>query len=186
MGLDFIIIKKIVPGEEITLETEIDRFASRWYADLCLDIEDHLETIKMSGEYVYTDDQLILFGKLLIEEATRESMDCFEDYSEDRLLGLVDQRVGENLKLKLIAKLTTCSDEYYEEHFSKYYTNRLKLIAEICTSDILSEDDIKKIDSERIYCHQNNLDTETLKRLVYFGLGLIKYGNEGYMGFWSS
>lgn len=186
MGLELIIIRKLAPGEEITEDKEIHRFACNWYRDHSMYQEDitlRWRTTKISGEDVFTCDQLILFGEHLIEEATKS-----DNYSEDHLLKIVEDKEAENLKLKLIAKLTTCSDEYFEEHFEQI--TRLELIARVATcenvSDILSGEEIDELESdETIYYNHGDLDTLTMRRLITFGLDLIKYGSQGYMGYWS-
>lgn len=190
MGLELIIIRKISPCED----KEIHRFACNWYADLWSRREDLTmrgRTTKISGEDVFTGDQLILSGKHLIDSITKS-----DNYSEDHLLKLINDKEAENLKLKFITRLTTCSDEYFEEHFSviaeREEVTKLGLIAKIAScdniSDILYENEIDELEAASLiyYNGNNDLDLETKKRLIYFGLDLIEYGNQGYMGYWSA
>ena len=189
MGLELIIIKKITHGEEITKDNEVHRFPCNWYRDHYMyqgNVTMGWHTIKISGENVFTHDQLIFFGKHLINSETKS-----DNYAKDHLLEFILKKETENLKLKLIATLTTCSDEYYEEHFSKYndqQVTRFQLIAKVAMSDILSgilsDEELIKLESNKSITY-NETDIEMMNRLIKFGLKLIKYGNNGYMGFWS-
>jgi hypothetical protein len=192
MGLEFIIIKSLTPGEEITMDIEIHRFPCNWYRDLWFDsCAVNYRTVKISGENMFTSDQLILFGEYIIDQAVNT-----DDYSVDHLLKMIDDKESYDLKLKLIAKLTTCSNEYYVEHFSKYSDSsisRLGLIAKVATctsiSDILSEKEINELECDSLIYYStesDGWDLETMRRLIHFGLDLIRYGKQGQMGFWSS
>ncbi len=182
MGLELIIIEKPGPDEKITRDKEIHSFSCNWYRDL------HLDTYYCHLT-MYTSDQLINFGQHLID-LTAES----DDYSEDHLFKLIEKKYADDRKLKLIATFATCSEKYYEEHYKKYNISRLNLIAEVvkCESitDILSQEeiDVCESDSSTYYyngCGSDDMDLETITRLVHFGMKLIKYGEKGYMGYWS-
>lgn len=163
MGLDFVVVEK--PESRDSEEKYINSFQTNWFRDQCVNPTLTWETKEVNGfgDKMYTNNQLIDFGKYLIKLATNS-----DDYSKKYLF--------EFKKLELMTEIIQCTDESVKDYFiqSLHHLSKFDLIKTL----IASEDLDLILDPENIYLSQSD-------RLIHFGLKLIEYGEQGYWGYWS-